>query len=147
VIDGITDHIKSHYTIIIRSNRIEAIGPAKDITIPDSVIVFYYPGKYVIPGLIDSHVHLATDPTKEDNRIRAEEDLKEMLLSGITSVRDMAGDTRALASLSRDAGLDEIISPDVYYAALMAGQWTRLYVQQKMAHSLSALNIPPAQFK
>ena len=44
-----------------------------------------------------------------------------MLLSGITSVRDMAGDARALASLSRDAGLDEIISPDIYYAALMAG--------------------------
>ena len=44
-----------------------------------------------------------------------------MLLSGITSVRDMAGDARALASLSRDASLDEIISPDIYYAALMAG--------------------------
>ena len=33
----------------------------------------------------------------------------------------MAGDARALASLSRDAELDEIISPDIYYAALMAG--------------------------
>jgi imidazolonepropionase-like amidohydrolase len=75
----------------------------------------------VIPGLIDSHVHLATDPSKEDSRIRAEKDLKDMLLSGITSVRDMAGDARALASLSRDAGLDEIISPDIYFAALMAG--------------------------
>jgi cytosine/adenosine deaminase-related metal-dependent hydrolase len=71
-----------------------------------------------MPGLLTTH--LATEPTKEDNRMRAEKDLKEMLLSGITSVRDMAGDARALASLSRDAGLDEIISPDIYYAALMA---------------------------
>lgn len=121
VIDGISDHVKIHYTIVIRNNHIENMGPAKDISIPDSVTVFYYPGKYVMPGLIDSHVHLATEPTKEDNRMRAEKDLKEMLLSGITSVRDMAGDARALASLSRDAGLDEIISPDIYYAALMAG--------------------------
>src|ERR1700750_613494 len=89
VIDGISDQVKSHYTVIIRNNRIEAMGPVKEITVPDSVIVFYYPGKYLIPGLIDSHVHLATDPTEEDNRIRAQEDLKEMLLSGITSVRDM----------------------------------------------------------
>jgi imidazolonepropionase-like amidohydrolase len=74
-----------------------------------------------MPGLIDSHVHLATDPTKEDNRMKTEKDLKEMLFSGITSVRDMAGDARALASLSRDANLDQIISPDIYYAALMAG--------------------------
>jgi imidazolonepropionase-like amidohydrolase len=121
VIDGISNNVKTHYTIIIRNNHIEAIGPVKDISIPDSVTVFYYPGKYVIPGLIDSHVHLATDPSKEDNRIRAEKDLKDMLLSGITSVRDMAGDARALASLSRDAGLDEIMSPDIYFAALMAG--------------------------
>ena len=121
LIDGISNNVKSHYTIVVHKNHIEAIGPVKDISIPDSVTVFNYPGKYVIPGLIDSHVHLATDPTKEDNRIRAEKDLKDMLLSGITSVRDMAGDARALASLSRDAELDEIISPDIYYAALMAG--------------------------
>jgi imidazolonepropionase-like amidohydrolase len=121
VIDVISKSILSHYTIIIRNKYIEAVGPEKEIVIPDSVIIFNYPGKYVMPGLIDTHVHLATDPSKVDNRIRAERDLKDMLLSGITSVRDMAGDARALASLSRDAELDEIISPDIYYAALMAG--------------------------
>jgi imidazolonepropionase-like amidohydrolase len=121
VIDGVSNDIKSHYTIIIHNNRIETLGPEQDIFIPDSVTVFYYPGKYLIPGLVDSHVHLATEPTKEDNRSRAERDLKDMLFSGITSVRDMAGDARSLASLSRDAGLDEIPAPDIYYSALMAG--------------------------
>jgi imidazolonepropionase-like amidohydrolase len=121
VIDGISKNVLEHYTIIIRNKHIEAVGPVKEITIPDSAIIFNYPGKYVMPGLIDSHMHLATDPSNDDNRIRAEKDLKEMLLSGITTVRDMAGDARALASLSRDAALDEIISPDIYYAALMAG--------------------------
>ena len=121
VIDGISKNVLSHYTIIIRNKYIEAVGPVKEIVISDSAIIFNYPGKYVMPGLIDSHMHLATDPSNDDNRIRAEKDLKEMLLSGITSIRDMAGDARALASLKRDAGLDEIISPDIYYAALMAG--------------------------
>ena len=121
VIDGISKNVLDHYTIIIHNKYIEAIGPVKEITIPDSVIIFNYSGKYVMPGLIDSHVHLATDPSNDDNRIRAEKDLKDMLLSGITTVRDMAGDARALASLKRNAALDEIISPDIYYAALMAG--------------------------
>lgn len=121
IIDGISKNVLDHYTIIIRDNHIEAIGQVNEMAVPDSAAVFYYRGKYVMPGLIDTHVHLATEPTKEDNRIRAEKDLKEMLLSGITSVRDMAGDARALASLSRDAGLDEIVSPDIYYSALMAG--------------------------
>jgi imidazolonepropionase-like amidohydrolase len=121
VIDGISDHAFSHYTVIIRNDIIEKVGPVKEIPIPDSAAVLNYSGKFLMPGLIDTHVHLATDPTKEDSRIRTEKDLKEMLLSGITSVRDMAGDARALASLSRDAGLDEILSPDIYYSALMAG--------------------------
>ncbi len=121
VIDGLSDKPKEHYTVVIHNKFIEAVGPAKDISIPDSAVVFNYPEKYLIPGLIDAHMHLATEPTVEDNRIRAEKDLKDMLLSGITTLRDMAGDARALASLSRDAGLGMIISPDIYYSALMAG--------------------------
>jgi hypothetical protein len=46
--------------------------------------------------------------------------LKEMLLTGITSVRDMAGDARALSNLSRDALVGDIV-PNIYYSSLMAG--------------------------
>jgi imidazolonepropionase-like amidohydrolase len=44
-----------------------------------------------------------------------------MLYSGITTVRDMAGDARTLAGLSRDALVGDILSPNIYYSALMAG--------------------------
>ena len=74
-------------------------------------------GLYVLPGLIDSHVHMATSP----NRRYAEALLRRDVFSGITTVRDMAGDTRFLADLSRAARLAEMPSPDIYYAALMAG--------------------------
>ncbi|MFI5185715.1 MAG: amidohydrolase family protein [Chitinophagales bacterium] len=121
VIDVVSKKLLPHYTIVIHNNLIESIGPVKEITIPDSVVVFNYAGKYVMPGLIDTHEHLATEPTKDDSRARAEKDLRDMLLSGVTSVRDMAGDARALASLSRDAKLDNIVSPDIYYTAMMAG--------------------------
>jgi hypothetical protein len=43
-----------------------------------------------------------------------------MLLTGITSVRDMAGDARALSNLSRDAWW-AIVAPNIYYSSLMAG--------------------------
>jgi imidazolonepropionase-like amidohydrolase len=74
-------------------------------------------GLYAIPGLIDSHVHLATSP----NRGYAEALLRRFVYSGVTAVRDMAGDDRMLADLSRAARVDEIPAPDLYYAALMAG--------------------------
>jgi imidazolonepropionase-like amidohydrolase len=121
LIDGIARQVKEHFTVIIHNDKIESVGPVAEIVVPDSLVIFNCRGKFLMPGLIDTHVHLATDPQGDDNRQRAERDLKAMLLSGITTVRDMAGDARALASLSMDARLDDIISPDIYYSALMAG--------------------------
>jgi len=78
-------------------------------------------GKFLIPGLIDSHVHLATDPSNTDRRQAVEQRLRHALRGGVTVVRDMAGDARALADLSRAALLGEIESPAIYYSALLSG--------------------------
>jgi imidazolonepropionase-like amidohydrolase len=111
----------AHQTIIIKGGTISEIIPDGSRTLPDSLTVIPLTGKYVIPGLIDSHVHLATDPSGVDNRTTTLNVLNRMLYSGITTVRDMAGDARTLASLSRDALTGDIISPNIYYSALMAG--------------------------
>jgi hypothetical protein len=110
-----------HQTVVIRDGRISQIVQTGTLSFPDSAVVIGLKGKYLLPGLIDSHVHFATDPDGTDNRAHTLEVLKRMLLSGITTVRDMAGDGRVLAELSRDASVGEIISPDIYYSALMAG--------------------------
>jgi imidazolonepropionase-like amidohydrolase len=47
--------------------------------------------------------------------------LRRDLYGGVTAVRDMADDLRAVGELSREALTGEIASPDIYYAALMAG--------------------------
>ena len=109
-----------HRAIVIRDGYIADILPATG-TFPDSAVVINLKGCYVLPGFIDSHVHLATDPDGTDNRAHTLEVLQKMLYSGITTVRDMAGDGRTLAGLARDAALGEIISPNIYYSALMAG--------------------------
>ena len=54
-------------------------------------------GMYVMPGLIDAHVHIANDP-KETQDDRAKH-LKYFLRHGITSIRDAAGDARVLQEL------------------------------------------------
>jgi imidazolonepropionase-like amidohydrolase len=107
--------------ISVRGNSIVTIGSRRELlagpSAPRDAIVINLGGGYVIPGLIDAHVHLSTSP----NRQRAEAELYRLLYSGVTAVRDMAGDARALASLARDSRLGEIDAPDVYFAALMAG--------------------------
>ncbi len=121
IIDVNAKKVLEDYTIVVQNNKIKNVMPSKDYVPADSVQSIFLKNKFVVPGLIDAHVHFATDPTLE-RRDNAEKVLKEMLLTGITSVRDMAGDARALASLSRNALVGDIVAPNIYYSSLMAGK-------------------------
>ena len=118
VIDGTGGPARAGQDILIDGERIVAIGahdgPALQAGAARRVDLS---GRFVIPGLIDSHVHLATPP----NRARAEAILRRNLYGGVTAVRDMADDLRAVGELSRASLVGEIPAPDIYYAALMAG--------------------------
>jgi len=118
MIDGTGAAPKAGMAIVVDGERIRAVVP--DAAMPrhrsDATVIDAH-GLYVLPGLIDSHVHMATSP----NRRYAEALLRRDVYSGVTAVRDMAGDARLLADLSRAARMAEIPAPDIYYAALMAG--------------------------
>ena len=105
--------------IVVDGEKIKSIVPTGELdasTTAGAEIVDAR-GLFAIPGLIDSHVHYATQP----NRAIAEAELKRDIYGGLTGVRDMAGDARALADLSRAALINEIPSPDIYYSALVSG--------------------------
>jgi imidazolonepropionase-like amidohydrolase len=78
-------------------------------------------GATVIPGLIDAHVHLATNPNAEGWRERTERWLAELVAGGVTGVRDMAGDARAIRSLAEAVASGELSGPRIDYTAVVAG--------------------------
>jgi imidazolonepropionase-like amidohydrolase len=75
-------------------------------------------GGWVMPGLVDTHVHVARFP---DTRAKAERILRAALRGGVTSVRDLAGDARALADLERAIGAGELVAPTIVYSAMFGG--------------------------
>lgn len=103
-------------SILTRGERIEQVAAA-DLAPPPGAKVVDVTGLYVVPGLINTHEHLATPP----NRPWAEAMMKKDLYGGVTAVRDMADDLRQVADLARAARVGELAGPDIYYAALMAG--------------------------
>jgi len=117
LIDGTGSAVRPDVAIVVEGERIRAVVPDARNSSMHGADVVDARGLYALPGLIDSHVHLATAP----NRRYAEALLRRDVYGGITAVRDMAGDARLLADLSRGALLKEIAAPDIYYAALMAG--------------------------
>lgn len=107
--------------ISIENDIISLIEYGKSSTNKAGMLNYNLENKYIIPGLIDAHVHLATDPSDGDNLEITKERLNYLLLNGVTSVRDMAGDARFLNFLSRLTLLNEIPGPDIYFSALFAG--------------------------
>lgn len=108
-------------TVIIENNLIKYIGAADKQKLAKGLITLDMAGKYLIPGLIDSHVHHATSPDDADNDQITRMRLRKLLQGGVTSVRDMGGDTRVLSSLKRRADNDIILAPDIYYSVIIAG--------------------------
>lgn len=117
LIDGTGAAPRPDVSIVVEGERIVAVGPSRDIGALKGAEIFDAKGLFVTPGLIDSHVHLATPP----DAAKAEAELRRQLYGGITAVRDMADDTRSVAELQRRARVGEIAAPDIYFAALMAG--------------------------
>ncbi len=114
--DSASAGMAAHRSILVKGERIAEVGGA-DLAAPEGAKIVEGKDAFVIPGLIDSHVHLATLP----NRAEAEAIMRRDLYGGVTALRDMAGDARFLAELSRETMLNEVAGPDIAYAALMAG--------------------------
>ncbi len=85
-------------------------------------------GAWVLPGLIDTHVHVARFP---DTARQAKLILEQAVRGGITAVRDLGGDARALAEISRALHSREWIGPEIRYAGIYGGE--SLFADQRIA--------------
>lgn len=117
IVDVVEGSIHKGQDVVMKGGIIQAIG--KDVGTGIAGEVKDLAGMYVMPGLIDAHVHIANDP-KETQDDRAKH-LKYFLRHGITSIRDAAGDARVLRELKEGVQRGKYEGSDIYYAAFMAG--------------------------
>ncbi|MEP6801153.1 MAG: amidohydrolase family protein [Acidobacteriota bacterium] len=92
LVDGTGSPPRQNAVLVVRDGRIVsagAEGSAREAP-PESAEVIDVSGKWIIPGLIDAHVHADSDA-----------DLQTMLRWGVTSVRLMAEDTAAASELAK----------------------------------------------
>ena len=105
----------------VRDGKIVAVGEAALVGDP-SARQIELPGRVLVPGLIDAHVHLELDPTlrtpadqlavpedtlREAMRVRA----REMLFAGITTARDCGGGRHREHSLRTQIDAGQQLGP------------------------------------
>ncbi len=100
VFDGESEQLSSPTRVLVRGNRVFAIGD--DLEISDDAQVVDGQGNTLMPGLIDAHVHLTfgalsmsdllgPDLTPEAAERAAAREAEAMLMRGFTAVRDVGG--------------------------------------------------------
>lgn len=78
--------VLEHQTVVVRGSRIAAVGPVGNTQVPAGATRVSGAGKYLMPGLVDMHVHLYSLP-----------ELKMNLVNGITTVYNLNGRPAHLA--------------------------------------------------
>lgn len=78
-------------TVIVEGGRIVSVGRSNAVRLPPSTTIVNGSGQYLMPGLVDAHVHHF-----EPDRGYFEPEMLLFLAKGVTSVRIMNGTERAL---------------------------------------------------
>ncbi len=100
-------------SVFLADEHIAAIGPSKSVFIPQKTKTLDATGKFLIPGLVDMHVHLtgAGEPTGSRDFI-----LPLLLANGITTVRGMGGDLESLITLRHEIEQGRLPAPRIFFA-------------------------------
>jgi predicted amidohydrolase YtcJ len=104
VIPVVTAGTLPRQTVLIRDGRIIAVGPRASVRLPGNARVIDGRGKFLVPGLVDAHVHLEEVA-----------DLPQFVAAGVTTVRDLMGSPETLA-WRRNTADGTVVGPRVIAA-------------------------------
>lgn len=99
LLDVASGKVLRDQVIVIRSDLIESVGTAAGTRIPEGAEIVDLSGSTVLPGLIDTHTHLTSDPALPPYHdyglsnpriaLKGAANAKVTLLAGVTTVRDV----------------------------------------------------------
>ena len=119
--DGVAAQARDGWVVLVRGERIAAVGPAGDVNASGARVIDL-PGMTLLPGLIDAHSHLLLHPYNEtpwEDQVlreplalrvaRATMHARATLLAGFTTLRDLGTEGAGYA----DVGLRDAIEQGI----------------------------------
>ncbi|MEX2178555.1 MAG: amidohydrolase family protein [Gemmatimonadaceae bacterium] len=109
------DRLLERQTVLVRGDRIVAIGPTASTTVPDGATRIDGRGKYLMPGLAEMHAHVVGG--QNPNHEQLNRDIMFLYVAnGITSIRAMLGQPNQLP-LREQLRRGTILGPTMYVSA------------------------------
>ena len=122
IFDGTSAQLHDGWVVLVRGEKIDAVGSPSDVKAPTSARVIELPGMTLMPGLIDAHSHVLLHPYSEtvwNDQVareplslrvaRATNHLRNTLLAGFTTIRDLGTEGAGYA----DVGLKQAVQQGI----------------------------------
>ncbi|MEP7075334.1 MAG: amidohydrolase family protein [Acidobacteriota bacterium] len=122
VFDGESAELHRGWVVLVRGERIEAVGSAGEVKAPPDIKTVDLPNLTLMPGLIEAHSHMLLHPYSETSwndqvahealslRVaRATNHLRSTLMAGFTTVRDLGTEGAGYA----DVGLKQAVNQGI----------------------------------
>ena len=124
VFDGESAQLHDNWAILVRGQKIEAVGPTASIRTPADAKVIDLAGLTLMPGLIEAHSHVLLHPYSEtvwNDQVareslslrvaRATNHLRNTLRAGFTTVRDLGTEGAGYADVGLKQAVEQGIIP------------------------------------
>jgi len=122
IFDGESAQLHNNWAVLVRGEKIEAVGPLNEIKAPADAKVTDLPNTTLMPGLIEAHSHILLHPYSEtvwNDQVarealslrvaRATNHLRSELMAGFTTLRDLGTEGAGYA----DVGLKQAVNQGI----------------------------------
>jgi imidazolonepropionase-like amidohydrolase len=122
IFDGESAQLREGWVVLVRGEKIEAVGPASEVKVPADAKVIDLPNTTLMPGLIEAHSHILLHPYSEtvwNDQVarealslrvaRATNHLRSELMAGFTTLRDLGTEGAGYA----DVGLKQAVNQGI----------------------------------
>jgi len=120
--DGQSAELHDNWVVLVRGEKIESVGPAAEVKAPAGASQINLEQLTLLPGLIEAHSHILLHPYSEtpwNDQVahealslrvaRATNHLRNTLLAGFTTIRDLGTEGAAYA----DVGLKQAVNQGI----------------------------------
>ena len=124
VFDARSEQTHAGWVVLVRGDKIAAVGPAEQINAPAGARVIDMPGATLLPGLIDAHSHIFLHPYNETlwndqvlkeplayRTIEAVNHVRATLMAGFTALRDLGTEGAGYSDVDVQRAINEGLIP------------------------------------